>query len=615
MAPASATSSAAPAALAAPVSAQPPPPPPRWWRRAPPPWLLCVVLGFGLLWPWQTVLNSLPAIQLLFPASNGLATYCALAFNSPQLPTHLLVLAHGRRSSPGARLRGGFLCLAAVLVALPVGARGLDQESGDDFVFWMCAFAGAATAVVESALFGSCATLGGALAARAAQAVLAGEGVAAVLANAAQLSLQAGASHAAREVLLETSFFSAAAVMLVCALLVVPFFIALLEADAASAMASSSAPSAAGCGSEATAGVPAAASLADAVALVRDLLRACWRTCLAVFANMAILFSLFPGVVASIDYVGTDAGAALLAANGSVAWSLLLFGLFSVSDLCGRMLASLRVCGGPGACGGREGDPDEQLFRSGGGGGGGGGGGKSFAAALGISVGDGGGGGGLLPSDSPLSSPLGSPMRKCSSQALLRNGDDDPLDTDDDRDGPSAAGGSESGSAKANLGVRLSVAALADDGARAYSGSGASVVIAGGGLDGDPGGGGGGGAFGPLASAARRRGWASPLMRRVALLELLTWARLAYVPVFLLASKSQLGPLQDPIVALAMVFLGLSNGHAASLAMVAGPRLARREARDAASVLHVFFRVGGLWVGAVIGTAVEPFFRSQVPIE
>jgi hypothetical protein len=90
---ASASSAAASAALA----------PPRWWRRAPPPWLLCVVLGFGLLWPWQTVLNSLPAIQLLFPASNGLATYCALAFNSPQLPTHLLVLAHGRRSSPGAR--------------------------------------------------------------------------------------------------------------------------------------------------------------------------------------------------------------------------------------------------------------------------------------------------------------------------------------------------------------------------------------------------------------------------------------------------------------------------------------------------------------------------------
>ena len=201
-------------------------------------------------------------------------------------------------------------------------------------------------------------------------------------------------------------------------------------------------------------------------------------------------------------------------------------------------------------------------------------------------------------------------MRKCSSQALLRSGDDDQLDTDDDRDGPSAAGGGQSGSAKANLGVRLSVAALADDCARAESGAGASVGIAGGGLDGDP-----GGAFGPLASAARRRGWASPLMRRVALLELLTWARLAYVPVFLLASKSQLGPLQDPIVALAMVFLGLSNGHAASLAMVAGPRLARREARDAASVLHVFFRVGGLWVGAVFGAAVEPFFRSQVPIE
>ena len=592
MASASAASSAAASAALA---------PPRWWRRAPPPWLLCVVLGFGLLWPWQTVLNSLPAIQLLFPASNGLATYCALAFNSPQLPTHLLVLAYGRRSSPGARLRGGFLCLAAVLVALPVGARGLDQESGDDWVFWMCAFAGAATAVVESALFGSCATLGGALAARAAQAVLAGEGVAAVLANAAQLSLQAGASHAAREVLLETSFFSAAAVMLVCAL---------LEVDAAlGAMESASASIAAGGGSEATAGVAAVASLADAVALVRDLLRACWRTCSAVFANMAILFSLFPGVVASIDYVGSDAGAALLAANGSLAWSLLLFGLFSVSDLCGRMLASLRVFGGPGACGGREGDPDEQFFRSGGGGGGGGG--KSFAAALGISVGDG-GGGGLLPSDSPISSPLSSPMRKCSSQALLRNGDDDQLDSDDDRDGPSEAGGGQSGSAKANLGVRLSGAALADDGARAESGSGASVRIAGGGLDGDPG---DGGAFGPLASAARRRGWASPLMRRVALLELLTWARLAYVPVFLLASKSQLGPLQDPIVALAMVFLGLSNGHAASLAMVAGPRLARREARDAASVLHVFCRVGGLWVGAVIGAAVEPLFRSQVPIE
>jgi len=251
-----------------------PAPPKAWWWRAPPAsppaWLVCGFLGFGLLWPWQTVLNSLPAIQLLFPASNGLPTYAALAFNSPQLPTHLLVLAQGHRSSPALRLRAGFLCLAAVLVALPLGARNLDQEAGDDFVFWCCALAGTATAVVESALFGSCATLGGALAARATQAVLAGEGVAAVLANAAQLSLQAGASRDVRGLLLEASFFSAAAVMLLCAALAVPRFAAIVEEGAAVEPASTGGAGGAGAPSAAT----AVASLGEAAALVRDLLRA-----------------------------------------------------------------------------------------------------------------------------------------------------------------------------------------------------------------------------------------------------------------------------------------------------------------------------------------------------
>ena len=563
-------------------------------------WLLCGALGFGLLWPWQTVLNTLPAIQLLFPATPGLATYCALAFNSPQLPTHLLVLAAGHRSSPSARLRGGFAALAGLLVALPLGVRGLSEEAGDDFVFWFCALMGAAVAVIESTLFGCAAVLRGGLAARATQLVLAGEGVAAVLANAAQLSLQSGLPDGVRESLLEASFFTAAAVMLLCAALV-PRFADVVEAES-DARAAAAQP----LGGEASA---AGGGLRAAAARIWQLLRACWRTCLCIFVNMAILFSIFPGIVASVPYVGNDAGAPVLSARGSLAWALLLFGLFSVTDLAGRLLAGLRACGGPGACGGRADDADEKCFAA-----------PEVGAGAGTDAGT---------EEALLSSGAGpaSPMRKSPSETLLegrmrKSSSQSLIDgSSGGRDKVVVAGG-ETALLIAPDSPRSTGRSDADNGKSGGGGGGGGGSGGGGGGSGGAGesgsDGGGGDTFGPLASTARRRGWSAPLMRRVVLLELLTWARLAYVPVFLLASQRQLGAfgsLQDAAVALAMVALGLSNGHAATLAMVAGPRLVAHEYRDGAGILHVFSRVGGLWIGAVIGTALEPGFRSQVAVE
>ena len=53
---------------------------------SPPLWLLCGFLGFGLLWPWQVVLNSLPVVSPLLPTQPALAYLAAVAFNSPQMP-------------------------------------------------------------------------------------------------------------------------------------------------------------------------------------------------------------------------------------------------------------------------------------------------------------------------------------------------------------------------------------------------------------------------------------------------------------------------------------------------------------------------------------------------
>ena len=103
-------------------------------------------------------------------------------------------------------------------------------------------------------------------------------------------------------------------------------------------------------------------------------------------------------------------------------------------------------------------------------------------------------------------------------------------------------------------------------------------------------------------------------MRRVALIEALTLARFVFVPLLLLAARGALraggAPQADALVALVVMAFGLTNGHVPTLCMVAGPALAAREHRGVASMLHVFFLIAGLMLGALAGAALEPLAKA-----
>jgi len=104
-------------------------------------------------------------------------------------------------------------------------------------------------------------------------------------------------------------------------------------------------------------------------------------------------------------------------------------------------------------------------------------------------------------------------------------------------------------------------------------------------------------------------------MRRVLLIEVLTWARLLFfVPLLVVAARGQLrrAPESDFVVALAVLLFGLSNGHVPSLCMIVGPGLVEPLHRGSASVLHVFFLIAGLWVGSLLGTALQPLASARV---
>ena len=69
------------------------------------------------------------------------------------------------------------------------------------------------------------------------------------------------------------------------------------------------------------------------------LLACSWRTCFAVWLNMVLLFSVFPGVVSDCTYLASlGPHVPFFAGRG---WTLTLFLAFAIFDLAGRHLAGM----------------------------------------------------------------------------------------------------------------------------------------------------------------------------------------------------------------------------------------------------------------------------------
>ena len=487
-------------------------------------------LGFGLLLPWYAFLNTCPYYASLFPTM-PVAYWVTIAFNSPQLPSQLLLLALGKWSSPRIPLTLGFLAQAALLVTAPfVAAHSLTV------LLILTATAGGATAIIESALFGGCAELGES-ASSASQAVLAGEGLASVVANVVQIALYFS-SPSSRTSLMLVYFALVALVMVIGASLAqslasqvvaqrvfdklqkgdslnndgddddddkyttqeedeeeggvsTPLILsrhlndvrkmAVEEEDHATEKSTTTTTTAAAAAAAAAAAVVRKRGgggiyqVRNSLSLAFGIAYVCWPTLLAIFLSMILTFLVYPGVTSDIRFTASEGGEDSDLYRDSGAWTLLLFFINAVGDLAGRTIA-----------------------------------------------------------------------------------------------------GTEWGSFKW-LGGTSTITTL-DEGGGAIN-----KIISN---------------RSRLVSHDRLIGFQSLLMRRVAVTVAYNAARVLTLIVFIASARGWRPPHADLIVALNMLVFAITNGHAQSLAMMFGPMQVIPKYRGTAGVLHVLCLIAGLWVGS-----------------
>jgi hypothetical protein len=339
------------------------------------------VLGFGLLLPWYAFLNTFPFFSQLFPSA-PVSFWVTVAFNSPQLPSQLLLLAGGKWASPRLPLGVGFALQALLLLATPltsVASRSIIV------LIVLATVSGGATAVLESALFGGCAELG-AGAAAASQAVLAGEGLASLCANVIQIVLYFS-DKAVRTELMYVYFALVAGVMGCCAILSFPFSEHVAAATVAAATGGDTgdgthraveysgrtedirtplistprsslmaarvqaarvrlgitAEQKMAAAVEAASAPPSALrSMHTAISLALGVASACWPTLFAIFISMVLTFLVYPGVASNVRFGASDGGGTSILAQDEGTWTLLLFFINAVGDLIGRLLAATR---------------------------------------------------------------------------------------------------------------------------------------------------------------------------------------------------------------------------------------------------------------------------------
>ena len=181
------------------------------------------ILGFGLILPWNLLLNSITIFSDRFPKNSNYSFLCPLLFNSPQLFVQLFQLAFGGRFSATTLLILGYALLLLGMVATPLLLPvGLYAVLGTNF---LC---GAATAVLESSLFSACAKFPSDVAGLTVRAVFVGEGAAGLLANLIQLALYAEPPSSDAELLdLVRGYFAFGAVVMAGCAALVPYALAL----------------------------------------------------------------------------------------------------------------------------------------------------------------------------------------------------------------------------------------------------------------------------------------------------------------------------------------------------------------------------------------------------
>ena len=332
-------------------------------------YLIIMLLGFGVLTPWNVLLNVIPFFQDLYPEhATRVAFYVTCAYTYPQVPLLLVMVGWGNRVPLRVRFLSVLALQALALALLPVLApMGLAAALVLSFLL------GVTTAVFQASVYG----LASVLPELYSQGVMLGMGLAGVLASLAQIGVQVvfpGDDLATQQAAARWYFSFAAALMVACAVSYVvlermPFTRYYLaraagapgEVDGDGAALVSGAGGGGDAGDEvelsgllgevaakhaggiegadgAAASLPELAATAAAPPLTRwQLLRAVWVDSAAVFAVFFLSFVVFPSTAPyKLPYRG---GLGLHFFDGhSDRWQLTLLLVFNVFDTLGRFL-------------------------------------------------------------------------------------------------------------------------------------------------------------------------------------------------------------------------------------------------------------------------------------
>lgn len=318
-----------------------------------------LLLGAGLLLPWNVYLNTIPWMLSLQLSAGSVAISFAVpvAYNALQLPTQLAMVRWGPLISPNTRILTCFILQAALLGATPFLAVDGGRSSGA-LVLGAALLSGLATATLESSIFGYWCT-----SSSHTQGVLAGEAASAIVANVVQLLLLV--VPADRDTVAKAYFAVAASYMLLCAVAFIqvarwepteprsdgykqlsghdgpPDLMADAIASVNQVRLAAEVPAVQGMEPLQLDMGGVAVPQGGRVNGLRKIMRIIshtWPANVTIFATCMVSFVVFPGVVTEIN-CGDCFHSPALAAD-SAYFTLLLILVCNVADLIGRVLAA-----------------------------------------------------------------------------------------------------------------------------------------------------------------------------------------------------------------------------------------------------------------------------------
>lgn len=145
------------------------------YRRSRVAYWIMILLGAGLLLPWNAVVSVVDYFKVVYPGF-AIEFYLGMFYIYPQLPVLAVMVKWGDRVSFTIRIACCFILMAVVLALIPVTTKVLSSEVSR-YVTLGCVFvSGLATAVLQSSIFGFASQFPPIYN----QAIMAGQGVAGV---------------------------------------------------------------------------------------------------------------------------------------------------------------------------------------------------------------------------------------------------------------------------------------------------------------------------------------------------------------------------------------------------------------------------------------------------